>query len=70
METPWFVSLLVSWLPFLALIGVWIYLTRGTQKRGLWALTADHLESQLAEMRRMNAALERIAAAVEKRPEK
>src|SRR5258705_3544499 len=25
---PWFVSLLVSWLPFIALIGVWIFLSR------------------------------------------
>jgi ATP-dependent Zn protease len=27
-DVPWFVSLLVSWLPFLALIGVWIFLSR------------------------------------------
>ena len=25
-QVPWFVSLLVSWLPFIALIGVWIFL--------------------------------------------
>ncbi|HMN52370.1 MAG TPA: ATP-dependent metallopeptidase FtsH/Yme1/Tma family protein, partial [Xanthobacteraceae bacterium] len=25
---PWYVSLLVSWLPFIALIGVWIFLSR------------------------------------------
>ena len=28
---PWFVSLLVSWLPFIALIGVWIFLSRQMQ---------------------------------------
>jgi cell division protease FtsH len=27
-DVPWFVSLAVSWLPFLALIGVWIFLSR------------------------------------------
>jgi ATP-dependent Zn protease len=27
-NVPWFVSLLVSWLPFIALIGVWIFLSR------------------------------------------
>src|ERR671929_180391 len=26
-DVPWFVSLLVSWLPFIALIGVWIFLS-------------------------------------------
>ena len=30
-NVPWFVSLLVSWLPFLALIGVWIFLSRQMQ---------------------------------------
>jgi cell division protease FtsH len=30
---PWFVSLLVSWLPFIALIAVWIFLSRQMQKR-------------------------------------
>ncbi len=28
---PWFVSLLVSWLPFIALIGVWVFLSRQMQ---------------------------------------
>lgn len=30
---PWYVSLLISWLPFVALIGVWIFLSRQMQKR-------------------------------------
>jgi cell division protease FtsH len=30
-QVPWFVSLLVSWLPFIALIGVWIFLSRQMQ---------------------------------------
>src|SRR3979490_239988 len=30
-NVPWFVSLLVSWLPFIALIGVWIFLSRQVQ---------------------------------------
>src|SRR6202007_2885718 len=32
-NVPWFVSLLVSWLPFIALIGVWIFLSRQMQGR-------------------------------------
>ena len=33
-NVPWFVSLLVSWLPFIALIGVWIFLSRQMQGGG------------------------------------
>jgi len=37
-DAPWFISLLVSWLPFVALIGVWIYLSHqlrsGSWRRG------------------------------------
>ena len=35
---PWFVSLLISWLPFVALIGVWIFLSRQMQGAGGKAL--------------------------------
>src|SRR3990170_3167506 len=34
-DVPWFVSLLVSWLPFIALIGVWIFLSRQMQGAGV-----------------------------------
>src|SRR6201990_1268621 len=37
-NVPWFVSLLVSWLPFIALIGVWIFLSRQMQGAGGKAL--------------------------------
>src|ERR1700710_896694 len=30
-NVPWFVSLLVSWLPFIALTGVWVFLSRQMQ---------------------------------------
>ena len=33
-NVPWFVSLLVSWLPFLAMIGIWIFLSRQMQGAG------------------------------------
>ncbi|MBS9479207.1 ATP-dependent zinc metalloprotease FtsH [Ancylobacter radicis] len=33
-SVPWFVSLLLSWLPFIALIGVWIFLSRQMQGAG------------------------------------
>src|SRR5256714_4958094 len=37
-NVPWFESLLVSWLPFIALIGVWIFLSRQMQGRAGQAL--------------------------------
>ena len=69
MQTDW-ASLLVSWLPFLILIGVWFYLSRsvGMRARGKSGATMIELyEEQLMETRRMTASLERIAAALEKR---
>ena len=69
MDPPWWISLLVSWLPFLVLILVWIILSRYVTKgRGPWGLTTDLYEAQVEEMRRMNALMERIAVALEKRP--
>jgi cell division protease FtsH len=37
-DVPWIVSLLLSWLPFIALIGVWIFLSRQMQGAGGKAL--------------------------------
>ena len=37
-DVPWFVSLLISWLPFVALIGVWIFLSHQMQGAGGKAL--------------------------------
>jgi cell division protease FtsH len=37
-SVPWFVSLLVNWLPFIALIGVWVFLSRQMQGAGGKAL--------------------------------
>jgi hypothetical protein len=66
MGPPWWVSLLIKWLQFLVLILVWIILA-GAMRRGLWRRTTDLSEAQLAEMRRLNALMERIAVALEMR---
>ncbi|MGZ3351415.1 MAG: hypothetical protein ACXU89_21010 [Xanthobacteraceae bacterium] len=63
-------SLAVSWLPFLFLIGVWLWLSRKSimQTRSASGVTMIELyEQQIAESRRMNLLLERIAASLEKR---
>jgi ATP-dependent Zn protease len=63
-------SLVASWLPFLVLIGLWFWFSRrtGMQARGSSGTTMiDFYEQQVAECRRMNLILERIATSLEKR---
>jgi ATP-dependent Zn protease len=63
------VELAVSWLPFLVLIGLWFWFSRrsGMQARGASGVTMIELyEQQVAETRRMNGFLERIALSLEK----
>jgi ATP-dependent Zn protease len=62
-------SLAVSWLPFLLLIAVWFWLSRrsGMQARGPSGVSMIELhEQQVAETRRMNGFLERMATSLEK----
>ena len=57
-------------MPFLALIGLWFWFSRrnGMQARGASGVTLIELyEQQVAETRRMNGFLERIATSLEKR---
>jgi hypothetical protein len=62
----WLVSLIVSWLPFLALVGVWIWFSRRNGRASSGASWIDLFEQQVVETQRTNALLERIAAALEK----
>jgi len=65
--TPyWLVSLIVSWLPFLALVGVWLWFSRRNGRASSGASWVDLFEQQVVETQRTNALLERIAAALEK----
>jgi ATP-dependent Zn protease len=69
MSEEW-VSFLVAWLPFLILIVVFLLLARwqGMRSRGPSGRSLIELyEQQVAETRKINASLERIAAALEKR---
>ena len=62
-------SLAVSWLPFLLLIGVWFWLSRRSGMQARTASRSDYrelYEQQLTECRHMNLMLERIAASLEK----
>jgi len=55
-DVPWFVSLLVSWLPFIALIGVWIFLSRQMRGGRGWVIPSrdeiDDLKRRLDEMQK------------------
>jgi hypothetical protein len=63
---PWVVSLIVSWLPFLVLVGVWLWLSRRNLRGSSGTNWVDLCEQQVVESRRTNALLERIATALEK----
>ena len=62
----WLVSLIVSWLPFLFLVGFWVWFSRRNGRASSGVSWVDLYEQQLVEYRRTNALLERIAAALEK----
>jgi ATP-dependent Zn protease len=69
MSEEW-ISVLVAWLPFMLLIGALVVMARwqGMRSRGPSGLSLIELyEQQVAETRRMNGTLERIAVALEKR---
>lgn len=69
MAEEW-ITVLVNWLPFLILIAVFLLLARwqGMRSRGPSGHSLIELyEQQVAEIRKLNASLERIAVALEKR---
>lgn len=69
MSEEW-ISVLVAWLPFVLLIGALVVMARwqGMRSRGPSGHSLIELyEQQVAETRRMNESLERIAVALEKR---
>jgi ATP-dependent Zn protease len=69
MSEEW-ISVLVAWLPFVLLIGALVVMARwqGMRSRGPSGHSLIELyEQQVAETRRMNVSLERIAVALEKR---
>ncbi|MGJ4950361.1 hypothetical protein [Bradyrhizobium sp. HKCCYLS20291] len=61
MTLSWLTELIVSWLPFIILIGVWFWLSRA----GSLTKFAQSHEQQLNEAKRTNVLLERIATALE-----
>src|ERR1700744_4707999 len=60
-NVPWFVSLLVSWLPFIALIGVWIFLSRQMQGAGGKALGFGKSRAKLLSEAHVRLTFEDVA---------
>src|SRR6202034_162282 len=61
-NVPWFVSLLISWLPFVALIGVWIFLSRQMQGAGGKALGFGKSRAKLLTAAHGRVTFEDVAA--------
>jgi hypothetical protein len=67
MQGDW-LSMLLSWWPFVVMIIAWIVVMRFSRPRSASGATMIELyEQQIAETRRTNATLERMATALEKR---
>jgi ATP-dependent Zn protease len=65
-----FLGIVISWGPMLLLIAVWIFFMRrsGSLKQGQYLEEVrNYLTDHIAETRRMNANLERIAAVLDAR---
>jgi len=63
-QTHTWTSVLLSWLPFLVLIGFWIFFMR---KAGWGGRQGKYIERHLAFMDRQEQLLERVAVALEER---
>ena len=58
----WLVSLIVSWLPFLALVGVWLWFSRRNGRASSGASWVDLFEQQVVETQRTNGEFDRAIA--------
>ncbi|MFH0301482.1 hypothetical protein AAFX91_30545 [Bradyrhizobium sp. 31Argb] len=68
MNGDW-LSALLSWWPFVVLIGAWIVVSRFTNRTKSGVSVIQPCEQQLTETQRIDANLERIVAALDKRPQ-
>jgi len=62
-QTAAWVNMLISWMPFLILIGFWVYF----MKRGIMSKQAKYMERNTLLMEQQQKLLERIAMALEAR---
>ncbi len=48
-QTPWYMSILISWFPMLLLLGIWIFFMRQMQAGGGKALSFGKSRARLSE---------------------
>ena len=68
-ESPWYVSLLVSWLPMIVLIGIWIFFMRQMQAGGGKALSFGKSRARLQSDKAPKVTFEDVAGIDEAKEE-
>jgi len=68
-ESPWYVSVLVSWLPMIVLIGVWIFFMRQMQSGGGKALSFGKSRARLMSDQSTRVTFEDVAGVEEAKEE-
>ena len=59
-------NIFISWAPMAILIGVWVYFMRRKSRQGQYLdLSREYMTEHIAETKRLNANLERIASSLE-----
>jgi ATP-dependent Zn protease len=66
MEEPYWWNILVSWAPFLLLIGFWVFFMY-FMRRGGTKFQREYIDRHKQHMERLEVLLERIATALERR---
>ena len=68
-DTPWYVTILVSWFPMLLLIGVWIFFMRQMQGGGRGALSFGKTRARLMEKGQTKVTFKDVAGIEEAKDE-
>ncbi len=68
-ETPWYITLLVSWFPMLLLIGVWIFFMRQMQGGGGRAMSFGRSRAKMLNSQNVNVTFNDIAGVDEAKEE-
>ena len=68
-DTPWYVTILVSWFPMLLLIGVWIFFMRQMQGGGRGAMSFGKTRARLMEKGETNVTFKDVAGIEEAKEE-
>ncbi|MDH5524268.1 MAG: ATP-dependent zinc metalloprotease FtsH [Desulfobulbaceae bacterium] len=68
-DTPWYISILISWFPMLLLIGVWIFFMRQMQVGGGKAMSFGKSKARLMDKEQSKVTFEDVAGIEESKEE-